>query len=267
MKPSGLLIIFILVTVILCLSRYAGTFMPTVIINLDRSPDRLFQMTLQCYLYGIPFHRHPAVDGNTHIYTDKEKQTLFGLALRRQTKIDTSTFKHTPEERIKLYETWETQESFKKTRRIMACSLSHFQVWERYKNTTDPYIIVLEDDGKINSHFRQQVNTSITHLNTFDPNWDIMWLSGKDPEDREQVAHWNSYAVYRMDPPKYIGQGAGAYILSRKGIKYFLKVLEEKGCSDGADFFLLNNLILEHGYGIHPPLVDIHSSGPSTIVL
>ena len=23
------------------------------------------------------------------------------------------------------------------------------------KNTTDPYIIVLEDDGKINSHFRK----------------------------------------------------------------------------------------------------------------
>ena len=257
MKSSGLFIIFILVIFILCISRYAGTFMPTVIINLDRSPDRLLQMSIQCYLYGIPFHRHPAVDGNTHIYTGNEKQTLFGLALRRQTNIDTSNFKHTPEERIKLYDTWEGEESFKKTRRIMACSLSHFQVWERYKNTDDPYIIVLEDDGKINSHFRQQVNTTIKHINSFDPNWDIVWLTGEGPEDKVQVAHWNSYEVYRMDIPKYIGQGTGGYILSRKGINHFLKALEENGCSDSTDFFLFKHLIRDHSYGIHPPLVGL----------
>ena len=267
MKSTGLLLLVGLIVIILQLSRYGNTFMPVNIINLDRSRDRLHSMSLQCYLYGIPFHRHPAVDGNTYEYTGEEKDLLFGLALRRQANIKIQDFTHTPEERITLYRKWEKEESFKKTKRIMACSLSHIQVWQRYKYTADPYVMILEDDGKFNIQIRQHVNLCVRKLDAFDPDWHIVWLSGKDPKDREQVIHWNAYNVYRMNPPEYVGQGAGAYILSKKGIRHFLNILDEQGCSDAADFFLFKTLLKEHSYGVHPPLVDIHhNTTVSTIV-
>lgn len=269
MSYIGILLLVGLSAIIIQLSRYAATFMPVNIINLNRSKDRLNAIVLQCYMYGIPYTRHPAVDGNTHVYTDDEKILLFKLALQRQNNIKSHTFKHTPEEQIELYKRWESKDiaTFKKTKRIMACSLSHIQVWNTYKYTADPYIMILEDDGKLNSHMRQHVNTCIRRLDTFDPDWHIVWLSGKDPKDREQVLHWNYYNVYRMDPPTYVGQGAGAYILSRKGIKHFLQILEKEGCGDAADYFLFNTLVVKHAYGVHPPLVDIHhNTTPSTIV-
>lgn len=240
--------------------------MPVSIINLDRSQDRLRSMALQCYLYGIPFHRHSAIDGNTYEYTENEKDLLFGLALRRQENIKIQEFRHTKEERERLYTSWNKENSFKKTRRVMACCLSHIQVWQTYKNTEDPYIMVLEDDGKFTVQLRQHVNTCIRNLNEFDPEWHIVWLSGKTPHDRQQVIHWNSYTVYRMDPPEYIGQGGGAYILSRKGLQHFFKVLE-KGCWHPLDIFLLKTLNVQHSYGVHPPLVDIHTNtSVSTII-
>ena len=267
MKSIGLLILIGLVVIILQLSRYGTTFMPVSIINLDRSQDRLQSMALQCYMYGIPFNRHCAVDGNTYEFTEEEKDILFGLALRRQENIKIDEFTHTHEEREILYKSWEKQESFKKTKRIMACSLSHIQVWQHYRHMSGPYCMILEDDGKFNSHIRQHVNTCVRNLDKFDPEWHIVWLSGKDPADREQVVHWNSYNIYRMNPPEYVGQGAGAYILSRKGLRHFLKVLDEKGCSDAADFFLFKTLDKQHAYGVHPPLVDIHhNTTVSTIV-
>lgn len=241
--------------------------MPVNIINLKRSPDRLQRMTIQCYAYGVPFIQHPAVDGNIYTFSDEDKKLLFGLAVQRQEKIRVQKFKHTSEEQIELYKSWETQESYKKTKRIMACSLSHIQVWKKYQYTSDPYIMVLEDDGILDSHIRQHVNTCVRNLNSFDPDWHIVWISGKDPKDREQVLYWNYYNVYRMNPPEYVGQGAGGYILSRKGLKHFLDVLEKDGCADAADYFLIRQLDKQHSYGVHPPLVDIHhNTSPSTIV-
>lgn len=266
MKSTGLLFIIGLVVIILQLSRYGDTFMPVNIINLDISQDRLRNISLDCYIYGIPFNRHPAVDGRIYTFTENEKNMLFGLALRRQNKIKIHEFRHTPEERIILYNKWEKEETYKKTKRVMSCALSHIQVWQRYMNTVDPYVMILEDDGKINSHIRQHVNTCVRKLDNFDPDWHIVWLSGKEPGDREQIIHWNAYNVYRMNPPEYIGQGGGAYILSRKGIRHFLKVLEG-GCWHPADIFLFKTLDKQHAYGVHPPLVDIHhNTTVSTIV-
>lgn len=266
MKSCGLLAIVILIILVLHLSRYSDTFVPTTIINLDRSPERMRDMMLQCYAYGIPFERLSAVDGNSYTFTQGEKDMLFGLALERQTKIKNNMFKHTKEEQAALYNKWENDPKFKREKRVMACALSHIRTWQKHKHTSHPYILILEDDGKIHSHFRQHVNQTLRYMNKFDPNWDIIWLSGKDPANRERVLQWNLHEIYRMDPPDYVGQGTGAYMLSRKGLNHFLKIVETDGCSLASDRFLIANLDPKHSYGIHPPIFDIHSSrSPSTI--
>jgi GR25 family glycosyltransferase involved in LPS biosynthesis len=266
MKSCGLLLVVILIILVLHLSRYTDTFMPTTIINLDRTPERMRNMTLQCYVYGIPFQRLPAVDGNSHVFTQEEKDMFFGLASDRQTQVKKHMFKHTKEEQAALYNAWEKDETYKKTKRIMACALSHIRAWKKYEHTDDKYILVLEDDGKLHCHFRQHINETVRRLDSLDPDWHIVWLSGENPGNRKRVAQWNLHEIYRMDPPGYVGQGTGGYILSRKGIKYFLDYLNKEGCSYASDYFLINSLIPKHAYGIHPPIFDIHnSSSPSTI--
>lgn len=212
--------------------------MPVNIINLKRSPDRLQFMSRQCYIYGIPFIIHNAVDGTTYTFTDKEK-ALFNIQ-NKQTMAN---------------------------KKITACSLSHIQLWRKYQYTSEPYIMILEDDGLLQYNMRQHVNTCIRTLEQYDPDWHILWLSGNDPKNREKVIRWNYYNVYRMYPPEYIGQGAGAYIMSQRGIQHFLYILETSGCSEAIDWFLFKSLDKQHSYGVHPPLVDIHhNSMASTIV-
>jgi GR25 family glycosyltransferase involved in LPS biosynthesis len=266
MKSCGLLLIVVLTILVLHLFRYTDTFIPTTIINLDRSPERMRNMTLQCYAYGIPYQRLPAVDGNSYEFTQAEKDMLFGLALERDKNIKNTHFKHTKEEQAALYETWEKDPKFKRSKRVMSCALSHIRAWRRYQYTTDPYILILEDDGTLDSHFRQHVNDTLKNMNRIDPKWDLIWLSGDNPGDRERVLQWNRHEIYRMDPPDYVGQGTGAYIFSRKGLNRFLNVIETEGCSLASDRFLIAHLDPKHSYGIHPPIVDIHnSSSPSLI--
>ena len=267
MKSCGLLLIVVLTILVLHLFRYTDTFIPTTIINLDRSPERMRKMTLQCYAYGIPYERLPAVDGNTYEFTQAEKDMFFGLCLDRHKKVKLNMFKHTKQEQDQLYNEWEKEERYKKTKRIMGCALSHIRVWNKYRHTTDPYILILEDDGVLHSHFRQYVLQTVNHLDRVDPNWQIVWLSGKEPGTRERVVQWNLHEIYRMDPPEFIDQGTGAYILSRKGLNHFLSILEKEGCSHASDWFLLTHLSPENSYGIHPEIFDRHTNPQvSTIV-
>ena len=243
-------------------------FMPVNIINLNRSKDRLSHMSRQCYEYCLPFVRHPAVDGNEHVFTDQEIDLVFELA---HNKYKNMKMHHrnmfTVEENVAHFNTWDKDPAFKKTKRLVSCSLSHIQVWNTYRTTKDPYIMILEDDGKLKRSIRNDVAACVEHLDAFDPEWHIIWLSGKDPENRERILTWNSYTIYRMDPPKYIGQGAGAYILSRKGIEHFLKAVDRNGCNQVADFLLFENLDVRHAYGVDEPIVDIHSSRMRSTIL
>lgn len=225
-------------------------------------------MSRQCYEYCLPFVRHPAVDGNEHVFTDQEIDLIFELAYKCHMKMELQHRTiYTLDQKVAQFNTWNQDPAFKKTKRLVSCSLSHIQVWNRYRNTKDPYSMILEDDGKLKRSIRNDVAACVEHLDAFDPDWHIVWLSGKDPENRERILTWDSYTIYRMDPPKYIGQGAGAYVLSRKGIDHFLKAVDKDGCKYVADFLLFNTLDVRHAYGVHEPIVDIHSSTMrSTIV-
>jgi GR25 family glycosyltransferase involved in LPS biosynthesis len=113
----------------------------------------------------------------------------------------------------------------------------------------------MEDDTIVNSHFKYNIKRGLKELTKFDPDWEIMWVSGGDPGEREIVTHWDMYDIYRMDPPEYIGQGTVGYIMSPKGLSYFLKVIDEVGCAYASDAFLFAHLHTMHSYGINPPLL------------
>ena len=248
--PYKLWAIIISVIIIILYLRSLDTFIPTTLINLDRSPDRLMMMSLQCDLHGIPFKRHPAVDGGKHQFTDEETDMLFGIASGQPGLIE----KYSKEDRDALFKKRETEPIFKKTKNIMACALSHIQVWKANSNSREP-VLVIEDDTIINPQFKQNVKECLGVLSRFDPDWHIIWLSGGNPGDREIVAHWSLYDIYRMDPPEYIGQGTVGYIMSPKGLAHFLQIIDKEGCSYASDAFLFAHLDTAHAYGVHRPLL------------
>jgi len=250
MKSYRLWLLIATVIIIILAIRPFTPFIPTVMINLDRSPDRLFFMSAQCDLHGLPFERFSAIDGAKHNFTDEEKQMLFGIISQQPGSIT----KYPIEEVNRLYNKRNLEPEFKKTKGMMACALSHIQIWKKFKNTKEP-IFILEDDSIIDPQIRQNVTECLNTLYALDPDWHIIWMSGGNPGDREVVASWGLYDIFRMDPPDYIGQGTVGYILSPKGLQYFLNELNSYGCSYASDAFLINHLDVNHAYGVHQPLL------------
>jgi GR25 family glycosyltransferase involved in LPS biosynthesis len=259
MKSYRLWILITTVIIIILAIRPYNPFIPTVMINLDRSPDRLFFMSAQCDLHGIPFERFSAIDGAKHTFTDEELQMFYGI----MSKEPGLTSKYTKEEARLLFTRRENEPIFKKTKNIMACALSHIHVWRKFKNTTTP-LFVLEDDSVLNPQLRQNITECLHEMNIVDPEWDIIWMSGGEHGDREIVGHWNLYDIVKLDPPD-MKQTTAGYILSPKGLRYFLKEIDLYGCSYASDSFLVNHLDTQHSYAVNQPLLNTYSLFKSSI--
>lgn len=228
-----IILFFVILILILCLlqKEYNSKFINTVMINLDRSYMRRISTSMQLYLNGIHFKRHSAVDGLKYIFTEPELKMFSELIRDNEKKLKPQKLKN-----------------------VMSCALSHIQIWNKYRGKGP--ILIMEDDIFIYPKYKNNINSALSIIYTIDPEWDIIWVSGGDPGNREIVTEFNYHNIYRMDPPEYIGQGTVAYMISEKGIEHFLKIIKEKGCFAGIDIFLLKTLNINHAYGIHTPLVS-----------
>jgi GR25 family glycosyltransferase involved in LPS biosynthesis len=223
-----LILIIILSLIILHQVSYNSPFLETRVINLDRSYDRLLSTSLQLFINGVQFKRHSAVDGKKYEYSDYELKMFSGIL--NDPKINE-----------------------KKRRNVMACALSHIQVWN--SNINNGPILIFEDDIIIYPGIKNNVNRTISIMNQLDPAWHLIWVSGNDPGNKEVVASFGSHNIYRMNPPEYIGQGTVGYILSELGINYFLNKINNNGCPGAIDYIMIKNLDINHSYGIHKSLV------------
>lgn len=231
MKPYVIIMSLIIVALLILFQvEYTRSFIPTNVINLDRSPERLYCTSIQLFLNAVPFNRYPAIDGKSYVFTQDELTMFSGLIEDRKDKI--------PEQKLK---------------NVMSCALSHINIWKR--NVGNGPILILEDDLIIYPRLKYHVNNIIYTMDNLDPNWHIIWISGGDPGNREVVATVGYREVYRMDPPEYIGQGTVGYILSKRGLEYFVEDLNKNGCSAGIDIHLLNSLDVNHAYGVNSSLI------------
>ena len=229
MKVYNILIIIIILSiVILHQISYNSPFPETRVINLDRSYDRLLATSLQLFINCVKFKRHSAVDGKKYEYSDSELKMFSGIL--NDPKINE-----------------------KKKRNVMACALSHIQVWNN--NVNNGPLLIFEDDIIIYPGIKGNVNTTISIVNNLDPDWHLIWVSGEDPGNKEIVATFGSHNIYRMNPPEYIGQGTVGYILSERGLKYFLNKINTNGCPGAIDYVMIKNLDINHSYGMYKSLV------------
>lgn len=167
-----------------------------LVINLERSPDRLASISGQLRKIGMPFERVAALDGNT--------------------LSDEFIEEHSPQSVVrKTY-----HRSLSKAE--VACSLSHQKAWQRIVDDDLDFAIVLEDDCELLDNFAPTVNL-IASLPV--DSWDFIKLfalrrgGGKNIAKRFDYGGY-TFVTYHRYPLGFVGQA-----VSRRGATTLTKNL------------------------------------------
>lgn len=125
----------------------------TYLINLDGSDERLAAATQQLNSVGWRFERFAAYDGRGKAlsefinYNDDQTNKVLGRSLMNSE---------------------------------LGCYLSHYGCAEKFLATDADYLVVLEDDLKINSDFKIKIDSIIEYLHQHqDLNWYLINIASK----------------------------------------------------------------------------------------
>jgi hypothetical protein len=169
---------------------------PTLVINLDRRPDRWEEFKQQPSLKQFTdLQRFSAVDGS---------------------KIDTlKDTRISPHTRMNIARKYRRSDYEINTPGAIGASLSHASCWKRLLESKSEYLVVFEDDTLVTEEYLKKIDKLIPTL----PEWD-MWLLGTHawglqglPLNEDQQGWWRVYSF----------TGAHAYILNRRGAEILLK--------------------------------------------
>lgn len=167
-----------------------------LVVNLDRSPDRLAAISAQLEQVDVPFDRITALDGKT-LSSDF---------------ID----EHSPPEIVsKSYHR-------KLSRAEVACSLSHRKAWQQITDEDLDFGIVLEDDCQLLDNFRETVQL-LASLPV--DSWDFIKLYALRRGGGKNIARsfdykGHTFVTYHRYPLGFVGQA-----VSRRGARALLENL------------------------------------------
>jgi glycosyl transferase family 25 len=153
--------------------------MRSLLINLDRSPERLAWMTGQFGQYGLPFERVAAVDGRNLLPTDVER---LALGQKESATLNASE---------------------------MACFLSHIACWKRIADGRAPYGAVFEDDLILDPEVAQLLVTD----SWIPAGMDLIKLEAATT--KEHQSQLGSPRPHRIQRCGDVWFGSGAYVISR----------------------------------------------------
>ena len=184
--------------------------LPMHVINLDRRTDRWESFTEQVTESLDPalasrFRRLSAVDGTDLVMTDEITHLFRG-------------------------------NDFNFRRGIIACALSHLQLWKQIAEGESELGLIVEDDARFHRDFRGLLVDSLGELpdpETFDIaflglfNWESAPdVTALHPRRRWRSIHW----------PDVLG-GTFGYLLSRSGARHLLDLVDRDGLQNGIDWF------------------------------
>ncbi len=166
---------------------------PTYVINLDRSPNRLDYVTRQLSKIGLPFERIVAIDGS---------------------KIETKSLEFYQQQSRHSWIHYATLSAGE-----VGCALSWHCAWQIVSEHESKACTVLEDDIKIHSNFCNTINTLFENL---DENI-IIDLSGKKGSIEKERRRVGDITLIRYQTPPLKNQGS---IYGRNAAKVFLEKIQ-----------------------------------------
>ena len=166
----------------------------TYLINLDGSDQRLEQATTQLNAVNWPFERFSAFDGRGKAltefsqYDDQGAQDLLGRRLMNSE---------------------------------LGCYLSHYGCAEKFLTIDADYLVVLEDDMKIDDNFHQQLQATLEYLDQHQElDWYLVNIAAKKKKFAKDITQLNSMSLWHAFYFPIRGLGL---IWSRQGAQAFLE--------------------------------------------
>jgi glycosyl transferase family 25 len=163
-----------------------------LLINLDRSPERLRKMQKKLSEMEVPFCRVSAVDGKTMVFTDSE--------------INVAEYEKCHGKRITPTE--------------VACNISHYNALKTFVAGNKNFALILEDDVDFCANFKP----ILEELLTLREDWDFVKLNGT-PSWAFPVTFKKLASNYRL-VVNWMHQGkAGAYLVNRRAAERLIEGL------------------------------------------
>lgn len=157
-----------------------------LVINLDRAPQRLANISSQLDDLGLPWERLSAVDGQLLSFEDSIMLDLPGFGLRHgKTPL--------PGE--------------------LGCYVSHVRAFERFESSSARYCLILEDDVEL----RPELPVALQALADHPEEWDLVKLSGVHHGMPVTTARVGK--AFRLVCMLSKCTGASAYVINRHAAK------------------------------------------------
>jgi glycosyl transferase, family 25 len=185
--------------------------LPIYYINLDRSTDRLYNISKQQAKLKTEFTRIKAVDGK--LLTPQQKK----------------------ENCSKFCQTFCTPS-------MIGCFLSHKLAWKTVVDNGDDWAVIIEDDCILHKNFIPHVKTVVSELNIKESNWDFVYLGSLSFNHASFIPSVKTkmkYKAFSYTVPVR-PMGFHCYLISKQGANKLLSVF--KKVEYHVDLmFLLNN--------------------------
>ena len=184
--------------------------LPIRVINLDRRPDRWASFTENLARQTDPataakFERVSGVNGLELVMTPEIEHL----------------FRHN---------------DFHYRRGIVACALTHLDLWQQLANGDDDMMLIIEDDITIIESFRDRFIDALGQLPPAE-SFDLAFLGSHhwdSAPDRTGLAPRDSWRPMKWE--EFLG-GTYAYLITKTGARRLLEIAERDGIQNGIDWF------------------------------
>jgi glycosyl transferase family 25 len=159
---------------------------PVFVVNLDRSVERMRLFEQEASRAGLSFVRHSATDGRSIDRTDARL-------------VDAATIAKACDGGLSNGE--------------LGCYLSHVEVWQTALTQTRPWVLVLEDDARID----QRLSTVLANVDRLPEDWEIVILQRESA--RRQFARQRFLPGVDLLRHLHIGYYATGYLIHRRALE------------------------------------------------
>lgn len=178
---------------------------PAYCITLDRRSDRWQRFTSQTVAAGLHVKRWSAVDGQTIDIESDERISVF-------------TKRNIIEKTRRSHEELDSIGG-------IGCALSHINLWKKLVESTDEYMLIMEDDAAVPADFVEKANKILATSSMLrNPStWDVWMLGGAWKAEESDIANYKINS--KLEPIMKLGGFflIHAYVINRRAAAIFLK--------------------------------------------